>query len=150
MEIKSIKCPECGANILMHDDEEITFCSHCGTQLHISPYKEKKKYDFSFNEKSKVQKLKIQESRMQQEERERLELRKIRLAEEQKFSKTMWRFRWVRWACFALMLLTFYFEMTTKDHITILTLLVFVAYCFLLIISIVNFIVHLLRKTDFS
>lgn len=148
MEIKSVKCPECGANLLMHEGDELTFCSHCGTQLHISPYDERKKYEFSFNEKSRMQKLKNQESIREREERERAEIRKIKLEEERKFSKVMWRFRFVRWGLFVLTLIVCYFEMTTKNHITYVTFLAFVAYCFVLLISVVNFIVHLFRQQD--
>ena len=148
MEIKSVKCPECGANLLMHEGDELTFCSHCGTQLHISPYDERKRFDFSLNEKAKLQKLKNQESNREREEREKAEIRKIKLEEEQKFSKVMWRFRFIRWALFALMIILCYFEMTTKNHITYVTFLAFVAYCFVLLISVVNFIVHTFRQQD--
>lgn len=148
MEIKSVKCPECGANLLMHEGDELTFCSHCGTQLHISPYDERKKYEFSFNEKARLQKLKNQESIREREEREKAEIRKIKLEEEQKFSKIMWRFRFARWTLFALLIIVCYFEMTTKNHITYVTFLAFVAYCFVLLISVVNFIVHLFRQQD--
>lgn len=148
MEIKSVKCPECGANLLMHEGDELTFCSHCGTQLHISPYDERKKYEFSFNEKSRMQKLKNQESIREREERERAEIRKIKLEEEQKFSKVMWQFRFVRWALFALTLIVFFLDMKINDQMTIVTLLFFIAYCFVLLISVVNFIVHLFRQQD--
>lgn len=33
MEIKSLKCPSCGANIEVNDD--ISFCSYCGTKLYL-------------------------------------------------------------------------------------------------------------------
>lgn len=148
MKINSIKCPECGANLLVQEDEEVMFCSHCGTQLHISPYDERKRFDFSFNEKARLQKLKNQESIREREEREKAEIRKIKLEEEQKFSKIMWRFRFVRWTLFALLIIVCYFEMTTKNHITYVTFLAFVAYCFVLLISVVNFIVHLFRQQD--
>lgn len=148
MEIKSVKCPECGANLLMHEGDELMFCSHCGTQLHISPYDERKKYEFSFNEKSRMQKLKNQESIREREERERAEIRKIKLEEERKFSKVMWRFRFVRWGLFALTLIVFFLEMKINDRMSIVTLLFFVAYCFVLLISVVNFIVHLFRQQD--
>lgn len=148
MNIKSVKCPECGANLLMHEGEELMFCSHCGTQLYISPYDERKKYEFSFNEKSRMQKLKNQEALREREERERAEIRRIKLEEEQKFSKVMWRFRFVRWALFALTLIVFFLEMKINDRISIVTLLFFVAYCFVLLISIVNFIIHTFRQQD--
>lgn len=148
MEIKSVKCPECGANLLVQEDEEVMFCSHCGTQLHISPYDERKRFDFSFNEKARLQKLKNQESIREREERERAEIRKIKLEEEQKFSKVMWQFRFVRWALFALTLIVFFLDMKINDQMTIVTLLFFIAYCFVLLISVVNFIVHLFRQQD--
>lgn len=148
MEIKSVKCPECGANLLVQEDEEVMFCSHCGTQLHISPYDERKRFDFSFNEKARLQKLKNQEFIREREERERAEIRKIKLEEEQKFSKVMWRFRFVRWALFALTLIVFFLDMKINDQMTIVTLLFFIAYCFVLLISVVNFIVHLFRQQD--
>lgn len=148
MKINSIKCPECGANLLVQEDEEVMFCSHCGTQLHISPYDERKRFDFSFNEKARLQKLKNQESIREREERERAEIRKIKLEEEQKFSKVMWQFRFVRWALFALTLIVFFLDMKINDQMTIVTLLFFIAYCFVLLISVVNFIVHLFRQQD--
>lgn len=148
MKINSIKCPECGANLLVQEDEEVMFCSHCGTQLHISPYDERKRFDFSFNEKARLQKLKNQESIREREERERAEIRKIKLEEERKFSKVMWQFRFVRWALFALTLIVFFLEMKINDRMSIVTLLFFVAYCFVLLISVVNFIVHLFRQQD--
>lgn len=148
MKINSIKRPECGANLLVQEDEEVMFCSHCGTQLHISPYDERKRFDFSFNEKARLQKLKNQESIREREERERAEIRKIKLEEEQKFSKVMWQFRFVRWALFALTLIVFFLDMKINDQMTIVTLLFFIAYCFVLLISVVNFIVHLFRQQD--
>lgn len=31
MQLKKLRCPECGANF--ESDEKISFCSHCGTKL---------------------------------------------------------------------------------------------------------------------
>ena len=33
MELKKLKCPECGANF--ESDEKVSFCSHCGAKLYF-------------------------------------------------------------------------------------------------------------------
>ena len=142
MNIKSYKCPECGANIFIGEDQEIAFCSHCGTQLNVSPYDNQKrvKLEFGFNEKTKLE-------AMKREERKRREIRENEDADrkrrEEKLEKkkiSIWIFRLLRWSCVILFLVVNVFasDMISYEMEGRLVRGAFLFYIFFLIASVVN------------
>ena len=141
MEIKSLKCPECGANILMHENEEVTFCSHCGTQLHISPYTEHKKYEFSYSNKAKIKRMEMEERQAAAEKqaKEHERSRREEKLERKKVSITVLRI--IRWGFVVLLLLLVAFSDTLGIPYSLdgnLRRFCFLGYIVFLAISLVN------------
>lgn len=46
MEIKKLKCPECGANF--ESDEKVSFCSHCGAKLFFDDGTKTVNYNYNY------------------------------------------------------------------------------------------------------
>lgn len=46
MEIKKLKCPECGANF--ESDEKVSFCSHCGAKLYFDDGTKDINYNYNY------------------------------------------------------------------------------------------------------
>lgn len=46
MEIKKLKCPECGANF--ESDEKVSFCSHCGAKLYFDDGTKTVNYNYNY------------------------------------------------------------------------------------------------------
>ena len=46
MELKKLKCPECGANF--ESDEKVSFCSHCGSKLFFDDGTKNINYNYNY------------------------------------------------------------------------------------------------------
>lgn len=46
MELKKLKCPECGANF--ESDEKVSFCSHCGAKLFFDDGTKNINYNYNY------------------------------------------------------------------------------------------------------
>lgn len=46
MEIKKLRCPECGANF--ESDEKVSFCSHCGAKLFLDDGTKTVNYNYNY------------------------------------------------------------------------------------------------------
>ena len=60
MKLKSMRCPDCGANLNVDPSSDVWYCSHCGTKIYVED-EHKKRLDFSFNEKMAIEKLHMEE-----------------------------------------------------------------------------------------
>lgn len=52
MEIKKLKCPECGANF--ESDEKVSFCSHCGAKLFFDDGTKTVNYNYRTEDIAKI------------------------------------------------------------------------------------------------
>ena len=149
MNIKSIKCPECGANVYTESDESTVFCSHCGTQLSISTYGEKKKIDiglqFGFNEKSKIEQMKQEDDirAYQRKEEERKRIKREEKLEKKKTSIMVLRI--IRWTCIiaGLVILLIANTVVSDRHLVhdlrnLSGVMIFLLYPALIIMSLIN------------
>ena len=46
MELKKLKCPECGANF--ESDEKVSFCSYCGAKLYFDDGTRNINYNYNY------------------------------------------------------------------------------------------------------
>lgn len=46
MELKKLRCPECGANF--ESDEKVSFCSHCGAKLYFDDGTKNINYNYNY------------------------------------------------------------------------------------------------------
>lgn len=77
MNLVSLKCPSCGANIYIDDKQDSCFCSHCGTQIKID---DPNKKEFTY---TKVDAARIKEAETYENIRQReLDLEERRLNKE--------------------------------------------------------------------
>ena len=55
MEIKELKCPECGAKI--ESDEKVSFCSHCGAKLYFDDGTRNINYNYKSEDVTKIREI---------------------------------------------------------------------------------------------
>lgn len=61
MELKTLKCPECGASF--ENDEKVSFCSHCGTKLYFDDGTKTVNYNYNYKTEDVAQIRKIEVNR---------------------------------------------------------------------------------------
>lgn len=57
MELKTLKCPECGANF--ESNEKISFCSSCGTKLYFDDGSKNINYNIKTEDVAKIKKVEL-------------------------------------------------------------------------------------------
>jgi len=55
MEIKKLKCPECGANF--ESDEKVSFCSYCGAKLYFDDGTKTVNYNYKTEDVAKIKEI---------------------------------------------------------------------------------------------
>lgn len=57
MELKKLKCPECGANF--ESDEKVSFCSHCGAKLYFDDGTRNINYSYKNEDVAKIREIEV-------------------------------------------------------------------------------------------
>ena len=57
MELKKLKCPECGANF--ESDEKVSFCSHCGAKLYFDDGNRNINYNYKTEDIAKIKEIEM-------------------------------------------------------------------------------------------
>ena len=57
MELKKLKCPECGANF--ESDEKVSFCSYCGAKLFFDDVTKTINYNYKTEDVAKIREIEV-------------------------------------------------------------------------------------------
>lgn len=57
MELKKLKCPECGANF--ESNEKVSFCSHCGAKLFFDDGTKNINYNYKTEDVAKIKQIEV-------------------------------------------------------------------------------------------